>query len=135
MSHSYKYSKDQGYFNTPDLPIKGGFMILTGSVITCIKGSLLEVVDFLKSFEQIDVHTFDEEKSVVVVTIEEESDSTLDELCKKLQEHPSIIQVSHHYFNFEDEIDKINKGLPVDFTLKGFSKSEQRRERSKLSEY
>lgn len=114
---------------------KGGNMILTGSLINFIKGSLHDVLDFLRSYPQIDIHTYDEEKSVIVVTIEEQSDTSLDDLCKQIQSHPSIIQISHHYFNFEEEVDKIEKGIPVDLTLKGFSKSEQRKERDKLSEY
>ncbi|ADR19777.1 chaperone NapD [Calditerrivibrio nitroreducens] len=110
-------------------------MILVGSIVACLKDTTHSVADVLKDYPNIDIHAIDEKKSNIVITIEEESDSKLEELCKKLQEHPCIIQISHHYFNFEEEVDKIDKGIPTDLSLRGFSKSEQRKERDKLSEY
>ncbi|MCX8083804.1 MAG: chaperone NapD [Calditerrivibrio sp.] len=110
-------------------------MIISGSVVACIEGSLKEVSDFLLEYPQIKVYAASEEKNSIIIVIEEETDAALQALCKKLQEHPKIIQISHHYFNFEDEIDKIHQGIPTDMSLKGFSKSEQRKERDKLSEY
>ncbi|MGC8767705.1 chaperone NapD [Calditerrivibrio sp.] len=110
-------------------------MILVGSVVTCLKDSTNSVAEVLKDYPNIDIHAIDEKKSNILITIEEESDFKLEELCKKLQEHPFIVQISHHYFNFEEEVDKIEKGIPTDLSLKGFSKSEQRKERDILSEY
>jgi|GEM_PF-501427 nitrate reductase NapAB chaperone NapD len=110
-------------------------MLIAGSIISCIPGSTSEVAEFLKDYHQIEIHAIDDKKSNIVVTIEEETDAKLEDLCKKLHEYPLIIHISHHYFNFEDEIEKIGQGLPVDLTLKGFSKSEQRKERNKLNEY
>lgn len=96
-------------------------MIYSGSLITIQEGSLEGVLEYLKEFPQLDVYSVSADKKQIVVAIEEENDSTLEDLCSKITLNTDIINIAHHYFHFEDEVDKaINEGIAPD--LKGFGK-------------
>ncbi|MCA1933419.1 MAG: chaperone NapD [Calditerrivibrio sp.] len=110
-------------------------MIFTGSLVTFAEGKSKDVVEFLSNYPQIDVYTVSEEKRSIVITIESDSEESLEELCKELMNHDDIINIGHHYFNFEEEVEKINKGEVTNISLKGFSKSEQRKLRDTKYEY
>lgn len=110
-------------------------MIFTGSLVTYAEGKSKDVVDFLKNYSQIDVHVVSEDKRSIVITIESENEESLEELIKELMMHDDIIHIGHHYFNFEEEVEKINNGEVTNISLKGFSKSEQRKLRNTQYEY
>lgn len=96
-------------------------MIYSGSLISITEGTLEIVKTFLIDFPQLDVYSVSDDKQNIVVAIEEENDETLEDLCKKITSHPDIINIAHHYFHFEDEVDKaVNEGIAPD--LKGFGK-------------
>ncbi|MEF3255575.1 MAG: chaperone NapD [Deferribacterales bacterium] len=110
-------------------------MIFTGSLVTYITGRLDDAINYLKKFQQLEIHTVSEDKCGIVVTLEAENEDQLEDICQRIKNHDAIIDISHHYFNFEEEVDKIRKGEITNISLKGFSKSEQRKERDKLNEY
>lgn len=110
-------------------------MIFTGSLITYRSEYADEVTYFLKQFPEIDVYGISEEKNGIIVVIEASTQEELEELCNKLIQNENIIDIAHHYLNFEEEVEKIEKGEAVDLSLKGFSKREQRRARNRLDDY
>jgi nitrate reductase NapAB chaperone NapD len=110
-------------------------MIFTGSLLTYKSESANDVVYFLKQFSEIEIYAISEEKNGIIVVIEAKTEEELEELCSTLLKNENIIDIAHHYLNFEEEVEKIEKGEYVNLSLKGFSKSEQRRSRNKLDEY
>jgi nitrate reductase NapD len=110
-------------------------MIFSGSLITIKDNTIKEVKEFLKKYSQIDIYTTSEDETQLVVAIEEESDSSLEELCFKISKHPDIINIAHHYFHFEEEVDKALKGeFKPDlngFGKKKFKKIIEKKEKTK----
>jgi nitrate reductase NapD len=96
-------------------------MIFSGSLITIKNDKLDNVKEFLKKYSQIDIYTISDDNTQIVVAIEEENDKTLEILCQQINDHPDIINIAHHYFHFEDEVEKTIKG-EIKPDLDGFGK-------------
>ncbi len=100
-------------------------MIFTGSLVNVLPGKLDEALEHLEKFRQVEVFTVSDDKTQIVVAIESESEDTLELLCKTITASPAIITISHHYFNFEEEVESIlNEEKTPD--LKGFGKKKSR---------
>jgi len=95
-------------------------MIFTGSLVTFKGKSAEEIANFLKQFPQIEIFGVAEEKNGIIVVIEAHTQDEIEELCNRLLQNENIIDIAHHYLNFEEEVEKIEKGGTVDLSLKGF---------------
>ena len=80
-------------------------MIFSGSLIRIRENGLENVKEFLNSYPQVEIYSSSEDKQSIIVAIEEESEEKLEELCKKLSLNEGIINITHHYFHFEEETD------------------------------
>jgi len=101
-------------------------MIFSGSLITVKENKLEDVTEFLKGYPQVEIYTSSEDKQNIVVAIEVESDEKLEELCNTLCTNENIINIAHHYFHFEEEVEEIVKGNKREISLKGFGKREKK---------
>ncbi len=101
-------------------------MIFSGSLITVKENKLSDVTEFLKNYPQVEIYTSSEDKQNIVVAIEAESDEKLEELCNTLSSNENIINIAHHYFHFEEEVEQIEKGNKKNISLKGFGKREKK---------
>lgn len=101
-------------------------MIFSGSLITVKENKLEDVKEFLKSYPQVEIYTSSEDKQNIVVAIEAESDEKLEELCNTLSSNENIINIAHHYFHFEEEVEQIEKGNKKNISLKGFGKKKKK---------
>jgi nitrate reductase NapAB chaperone NapD len=100
-------------------------MIFTGSLVNVLPDRLDEALEHLEKFEQVEVFTISDDKLQIVVAIEAESEDSLELLCKTITASPAIIAISHHYFNFEEEVESIIKEEKIP-DLKGFGKKKSR---------
>lgn len=82
-------------------------MIFSGSIVTIEKGSLDAVKFFLSGFPQVEIYQQTDDGQQLVIVIETEDDKALEALCLTLKENPQILDVAHHYFNFEEEVEEI----------------------------
>lgn len=82
-------------------------MIFSGSIVTIEKDSLDAVKSFLSGFPQIEIHQQTDDGCQLVTVIEAEDDKELETLCLILKENSHILDVAHHYFNFEEEVEEI----------------------------
>ncbi|MEC9491624.1 chaperone NapD [Flexistipes sp.] len=101
-------------------------MIFSGSLITVKENKLSDVTEFLKNYPQVEIYTSAEDKQNIVVAIEAESDEELEELSKTLNSNENIINIAHHYFHFEEEVEEIEKGNKRNISLKGFGKKNKK---------
>jgi nitrate reductase NapAB chaperone NapD len=86
-------------------------MIITGSAFLIRPGSFPTVREKLEAFSEVTVHANSESQTELVVTLEAEDHHGLEALCVKLTETvPEILNVTHVYVNFEDEIANIQSG-------------------------
>jgi nitrate reductase NapAB chaperone NapD len=86
-------------------------MIITGSALLIEPGSAAEVLERLKRYPQITFHAESEAGTELVVTFETEHHRSLEDLCRELKsEIPDIIDISHVYVNFEEEIERMQAG-------------------------
>ncbi|WP_022851437.1 chaperone NapD [Limisalsivibrio acetivorans] len=85
-------------------------MIFAGSIITVNKDMLEEADELLKSYDEIEVYTVSDDYQAVVA-IETKGNKELEALTNELNTHDSIIEISHHYVYFGDEVQRmIDKG-------------------------
>lgn len=85
-------------------------MPIGGFVITVDPDGSDAAVHRLKAFPQIEIHGQDEKGNVVAV-IETETSSEMEQLTTDLQHIESVLSVGITFFDAEDEIENIHKGL------------------------
>ena len=86
-------------------------MVITGSVILINPGSDRTVLQALEGFPEVTFQVKSESGTEVVVNFETDDPQALEDLCEKLKEriHP-IIDITHIYVNFEEEVEKALSG-------------------------
>ena len=83
-------------------------MIITGSTLLIEAGSIDTVLERLRGFPEVTFHVQSEDGTELVVNLEAEDSAALERLCQTLKDRiPDIIDISHIYVNFEEEIAKI----------------------------
>ncbi len=82
-------------------------MIYSGTVIATFPEKHGEAIEYLKQFKEVEVFTSSDDKKQIVTAIETENHKTLEILCEKIKESDLIVDVSHHYFYFEDEVKRM----------------------------
>lgn len=85
-------------------------MIITGSIINIAANSSESVKQLLSRYPQIEIHSVSEDNTKLVAVFEVSSEDELEKLCSELKQNDSIIDIGHHYFNNEEEIDDIMSG-------------------------
>jgi len=83
-------------------------MVITGSALFIEPGSYQTVVERLKEFPQVTYQTASDSKTEIVINLEAENQDALEELCGRLKDNiPELVDITHLYINFEEEVDKI----------------------------
>jgi nitrate reductase NapAB chaperone NapD len=82
-------------------------LIYSGTVIVIFPEKYNETIRYLKQFKEIEVFTSSDDKKQIVTAIETKNHKTLEILCEKIKESDLIVDVSHHYFYFEDEVKRM----------------------------
>ncbi len=82
-------------------------MIFSGSILTIDAGARESVKAYLADYPQIEIHQETEDGRQIVIVIEADDDKALESLCQLLKENPQILDVAHHYFHFEEEVEEI----------------------------
>jgi nitrate reductase NapAB chaperone NapD len=86
-------------------------MVITGSAILIEPGSDHAVLERLKEFPQVTYHVKSESGTDLVVNLEAEDHQELEDLCARLlEEIPQIVDITHVYVNFEEEVEKMVPG-------------------------
>jgi len=102
-------------------------MIFAGSIVNIEPENLEAAKEILGGYEQIEVFAVSDDKQQIVIAIEVEDDTNLEDLCKEIKQRKEIIDIGHHVFHFEEDVEKILKGEKVP-ELRGFSKSNKRKD-------
>ena len=105
-------------------------MIYSGSIVFVEPEKVDEIKNYLEAFKEIDIHAVGEDNSQIIISIETESDQSLEDLTAKLKAMDAIIDVGHHMMHFEDDVNDILDGKTIP-DLKGFQRS-KRREKNPL---
>lgn len=86
-------------------------MIITGSALFIEPGTHEQVIAKLRPFPEVTFQAKSETGTELVVNLEAEDQGALVRLCDALRDHiPEIIDVTHIYVNFEEEIEKMVAG-------------------------
>ncbi len=86
-------------------------MVITGSAILVEPGADDEVLRALEGFPEVTFQVKSESGTELVVNFEADDHETLEDLCRRLKkEIPRIIDITHIYVNFEEEVDKALSG-------------------------
>ena len=86
-------------------------MVITGSALLIQPDSLETVLDKLKKFSGVTYYVSSDAKTELVVTLEAEDHHALDQLCSELTQNiPEILNITHVYVNFEEEVEKTRTG-------------------------
>jgi len=97
-----------------DLPIlgwEGKFVVITGSAILIEPGSDDEVLRALEGFPEVTFQVKSDSGTELVVNFESDDHETLEGICSRLKERiPQIIDITHIYVNFEEEVEKAFSG-------------------------
>ncbi len=85
--------------------------MITGSVILIEPDSDQEVLQALEGFPEVTFHAKSNSGTELVVNFEADDPKALEDLCERLKKriHP-IIDVTHIYVNFEEEVAKLSSG-------------------------
>ncbi len=102
-------------------------MIYSGSVVYVEPENCGTAKETLKKYEQIEVFAVSDDRKQIVIAIETEGDRELEDLCRELKEYDEILEIAHHIFHFEDEVEEILQGRKVP-SLDGFSKSSRKKD-------
>lgn len=102
-------------------------MIFSGSIIYVDADRLDEAKSFLEKMSEVEVFTVSDDKTQIVVAIEGEDDRDLERVCGEIKKHDAVIEVAHHIFNFEDDVNDILAGDKIP-SLDGFFKSARKSE-------
>ena len=85
--------------------------MITGSVILIEPGSDGEVLRALEGFPEVTFQVKSEPGTELVVNFEAEDHETLEGVCERLKERiPQIIDITHIYVNFEEEVERALSG-------------------------
>ena len=103
-------------------------MIFSGSVVYVNPENLHKAKEILKFSDNIDVFAVGDDKTQIIIAIEADDEEHLQKICADLRGFPEILEVAHHIFHFEDEVEEILAGNKVP-SLDGFFKSRKREER------
>ena len=86
-------------------------MIITGSAILIEPGSDDEVLRALEGFPEVAFQVKSESGAELVVNFEADDHDALEGICERLKEQsPQIIDITHIYVNFEEEVEKALSG-------------------------
>ncbi len=83
-------------------------MLITGSAIFVEPGSDQEVLEKLNDFQEVTFQVKSESGTELVVNLEADGHKELERICQELRDRiPQIVEITHFYINFEDELEKI----------------------------
>jgi len=86
-------------------------VIITGSAILIEPGSDDEVLRALEGFPEVTFQVKSESGAELVVNFEADDHEALGGICERLKEQsPQIIDITHIYVNFEEEVEKALSG-------------------------
>lgn len=86
-------------------------MVITGTAIFVEPGSFEKVQGELRSFPEVTFCVASESGTELVVNMEADNHYALEELCGRLKARiPEIIDITHVYVNFEEEVEKLVRG-------------------------
>lgn len=85
-------------------------MLIVGSVVNIIDDMAEKALSILKGYKEIEVYSITEDRRRIIVVFEVEGEKELEKICEELKSYDEIIDIGHHYCNFEDAIEKIEKG-------------------------
>lgn len=86
-------------------------MVITGSAILIEPGSDDEVLRALEGFPEVTFQVKSEAGTELVVNFEADDNEALEGICEKLKDRiPQIIDITHIYVNFEEEVEKALSG-------------------------
>lgn len=89
--------------------------------------NITKAKEILKSSDNIEVFAVSDDQTQIIIAIEADSEEHLQNICADLRGFPEILEVAHHIFHFEDEVEEILAGQKVP-SLDGFFKSKKREE-------
>jgi len=78
-------------------------MLITSSVIELKKGSFTQVESYINDISGVEIRGVSKNLSRALLIIETEDSEALERISEKLSEHPAIVTVLHHSFNFDGE--------------------------------
>jgi len=95
-------------------------MLIVGSVVNIIDDAEDKVISILNGYREIEVYSITDDRKRIIVIFEVEEEKELERICEELKSHDEIIDIGHHYCNFEEAIDEIEKGeiVPEVFRFK-----------------
>jgi nitrate reductase NapAB chaperone NapD len=83
-------------------------MIITGSALFIEPDTHKQVIEKLREFPEVTFQAKSESGTELVVNLEAEDQGALERVCDALKERiPEIIDVTHIYVNFEEEVEKM----------------------------
>jgi nitrate reductase NapAB chaperone NapD len=83
-------------------------MVITGSALFIEPASYESVLKQLKEFPEVTFQVVSDSMTELVVNLEAESQGELEDLCDRLKSQiAEILDITHMYINFEDEVEKI----------------------------
>lgn len=86
-------------------------MIITGSAILIRPDSVEEVLQALERFPEVTFQVKSETGTELVVNFEADNHEALEDICERIKgEIPQIIDITHIYVNFEEEVEKALSG-------------------------
>lgn len=85
-------------------------MLIVGSVVDIIFGMEDKIIPVLKSYTEIEVYSVTDDRKSIIVVFEVKDEKELERICEKLKSHDEIINIVHHYCNFEETIEEVEKG-------------------------
>lgn len=95
-------------------------MLIVGSVINIVEDSYEGAKKIIEKYKEIEIYQNTSDKNKIIVVFEIEDEERLNELCCELKGYDQIIDIAHHYCNFEEEIENIKskKVSPELFSFK-----------------
>lgn len=102
-------------------------MIYSGSVVYTQAENLEKARTIISAVENIEIFAVSDDKTQIIVAIEADDEEHLKQICAGLREYPEILEVAHHIFHFEDDVEDILSGRKVP-SLDGFFKSKKKEE-------
>jgi hypothetical protein len=83
-------------------------MVITGSALFVEPGTHEKVMEKLRDFLEVTFQAKSESGTELVVNLEADDQGALERLCNTLKAQISeIIEVTHIYVNFEEEVEKM----------------------------
>ena len=101
-------------------------MVFASSVIYFDEKRTEEVENFLKSIPNIEMYDKDATKGKIVIVIESENNTGIENIEKKIRNHDAIVDVAHYAFHFGDEVDGLlNGSIQPDTNFENFFKKKR----------